>query len=817
MNTARYLAKAKKRVLVIDLDLGAPGVDVFDVFDGPGKPSYNPSKFYYAQTRKSQWMSEAVAGCLPRSAVRFVSAQAPAGFVEFATAFLNAHGHAEKQPRLVYPGSIVDDWKASEPRYLFLLPKREVEEGDIVVMRAGKHDDWEQYQNALAKLDIKDLDPDVGQQSNGASGDEPEFIAYLKEQIRDVVQPDYVLIDARPGIEGISVLALRWLAECLVLCFNLNPWNLEGIIEAYERAKTWPSQLQSNILLLASPIPTSARNYNMYANQHHTIQTRMPRARNSGSGAEGGPIEVPHAEILLLRDILISDSEPTHQASLAYERTATLIIAGNPEDLHNRIRAATEGADPDQVDTSFQRLLRNYRQHEALFYEYGVHLLKTGREEDAITQFADAWRIIEAREQQEPKPPPSPYRRAAAFHYGQSQLAAARRLLARYHERAQGGDEGELARGLELIHASIHRGEQVVGHQKDDASLAKFFAQLGTLERLRADYLHVRHSDPLMRVEALDRAVQHYSQAIEMAEKDATYRHEMATVTGALAILKSTRDPSAGKALEEATLKAYTAAVELHGDFPEALLDWGRYLLGLAARVDDEIMPLPTETRPYFVWAKDGSSWPTSHVGASKPNEGQLREAEQKLRHAIRVRPGNAFSHFHLGLAKALQASAWSPVSKERFSALRDAISEMSLCNVYDPRYSPAYFFGALFQFLMQDVEEGRRDDLVAGKPARKHVRFRQAFYRLEHFIQLEIEAIVHDAPTGTREPFYFDPQDIETVQARRYEFLTALQHQMKFPSLIALFMDSPPSADSRAVRMLRGYLDRLRGKGGVR
>ncbi len=118
MNTARQLALLQKRVLVIDLDLPAPGVDIFDIHDGPGSPSYNPSKLYFSKT-DPDWKSRQIDGYLPRDRVPTgITESAPRGFVEFATEYVASQ--AKVPDPLPLPPSptpvILADW--GKPRYL---------------------------------------------------------------------------------------------------------------------------------------------------------------------------------------------------------------------------------------------------------------------------------------------------------------------------------------------------------------------------------------------------------------------------------------------------------------------------------------------------------------------------------------------------------------------------------------------------------------------------------------------------------------------------------------------------------------------------
>ena len=168
---------------------------------------------------------------------------------------------------------------------------------------------------------------------------EPEAVAKFKSYVADELEADYVLIDCRPGFSDEPRFALKWFGEAIVFAFNLNEWNMQGVIQSYEevlhtgigRAGGIPY-----IMLLASPIPMSAEQFTNYASAQEKIDSTFVRAVNRSSRSiYGGPVEVPYNNMMLLKDILVSDEAPNDICCEKYNRLVDLLMAGNPKESAN--------------------------------------------------------------------------------------------------------------------------------------------------------------------------------------------------------------------------------------------------------------------------------------------------------------------------------------------------------------------------------------------------------------------------------------------------------------------------------------------------
>jgi len=884
MNVALFLAKRKKRVLVIDLDLHAPGVDIFDVTDEELRkrlPSYHPTKCYLGLQQRRRFtdgkvdcdeserkkLEEKIEQEFRRIDPKDQFRNAPLGFLELALAWQEKPAEKRELPPLEYPDEINgknDDW--GRQRNVYRLPKRHLGEGDILVMRAGNHDDPSSYRQKLVTLDLGKLDPGAHVQianthqqpdvqegvRQSETGSAPGFVSELKREIASKLEPDYVLVDARPGFDPISVFAMRWLADCVVLASNLNPWNIKGIIEAYDFLRECPSQKESqNILMLITPIPNYAKTSLLYADQFETIRVNMPRVRNNGTGSEGQPIEIPYSDILSLRDVLITDIQSNDPAVQRYEALGRLIVSGNSPDLENRIHAAKSAGDPDQVVTAFERLFREYTRNEALPFEYGVYLLSVGREEEAEKQLRDAWSIVIDRERdQVERRINSPYRQDTAYHYSRAQIAGVRRFLEHARARAipielQSEVESRLSTlkgATERISEAIHESELYTtesGHHPLHAMLGEVYFLESECLSLRASILQemvgrgaTQSRDQefgdvgqitVARIACLQRSIKQYETAVDLARKVPRYQHELGMARARLATLVA----KAGEVRPEAeagtgtviqryfdAITAFEEELKLRSDSADGLLQIGRFRLATAITTQGSdgarvALPLFLSEFPYVEETEEPRSW----LNGTRPtiDEEELRNAKKELANAVKHRSHEFFAYFNRGLISAI-LSMENHRSPHSFhpdvltevvrNGLSEAIVDFHTTSLYQPHYSPAYLISGMIQFLLREMEE--KDAQLQEKSAEgtlADIRSRQAFYRLEHFIDRELERLVSryndNRPLAdvvknrARDPFYFDPEDITQILERPFDFMFTLEEVLGWPPILALLRPS--------------------------
>lgn len=156
VNAAAELAQRGRRVLAVDFDLEAPGLDTFEILRPPPD--------------------------VP-------------GIIDFVSEYLTT-GQAPEIERFVSKSAVVDN--------LWVVP-------------SGNQ---QRYAASLGQIDWQDL----YERHDG-------YLLFedVKEQWRNVIQPDYVLIDSRTGHTDTCGICTRQLPDAVTLLFFPNEQNLRGL------------------------------------------------------------------------------------------------------------------------------------------------------------------------------------------------------------------------------------------------------------------------------------------------------------------------------------------------------------------------------------------------------------------------------------------------------------------------------------------------------------------------------------------------------------------------------------------------------------
>jgi tetratricopeptide (TPR) repeat protein len=194
-NVAAALAALDRRIVMIDFDLEAPGLDSFEEFGVP---------------------------------------QGQRGLVEYVSHYLET-GTPAPITNHVHEINPVD---LSDPEN----PKTYRIDGRLWLMTAGAKD--KSYNQKRLSIDWADL----YESHSGA-----EFFENLKAEIEDTYRPDYVLVDSRTGLTDVGGICTLHLPDLVVLLFALNEQNLQGIASV---ARVIRSSAQGPITLpVATPVP----------------------------------------------------------------------------------------------------------------------------------------------------------------------------------------------------------------------------------------------------------------------------------------------------------------------------------------------------------------------------------------------------------------------------------------------------------------------------------------------------------------------------------------------------------------------------------
>jgi len=194
-NVAASLAQSGRRVLMIDFDLEAPGLDSFE---------------------------------------EFVVPKGRTGVVEYVCHYLET-GQVPPIKDYVHeiqPVNMADPAK----------PKQQQLEGKLWLMPSGAKDD--SYNRKRLSIDWADL-------YDSHSG--AEFIENFKAEIEDTYRPDYVLVDSRTGLTDVGGVCTLHLPDLVVLLFALNEQNLQGISSVARVLRD--SEKFPQLIPVATPVP----------------------------------------------------------------------------------------------------------------------------------------------------------------------------------------------------------------------------------------------------------------------------------------------------------------------------------------------------------------------------------------------------------------------------------------------------------------------------------------------------------------------------------------------------------------------------------
>jgi len=259
VNSAVSLAMAGRRVLVVDFDIEAPGLDTFDVFS--------------AQEEKP-------------------------GIVDFVSTYLDS-------------GQAPD---AAE--YLSECKDIGTDNGKLWLMRSG----WtESYAANFQRVDWGQL----YEQCDG-------FLLFedLKAQWRELLNPDYVLIDSRTGHTDSSGICTRQLPNAVVVLFFPNQQNLRGIIDVVAgiRAEAeGPRKKAIHLHFVMSNVPDLDDEDRIFAAKIRSFKDQLGLRRN--------PMIVHRYDSLsLLNQSVFVKDRPASRLSKEYDTIIREIRMHNSED-----------------------------------------------------------------------------------------------------------------------------------------------------------------------------------------------------------------------------------------------------------------------------------------------------------------------------------------------------------------------------------------------------------------------------------------------------------------------------------------------------
>lgn len=288
VNVAVELAQRGRKVLAVDFDLEAPGLDTFDVLRSP---------------------------------------PASAGIVDFVREYL-ATGEAPDIERFVNQSATV---------------------GGLWIMPSGSQPG---YAASFGGIDWNDL----YEQHRG-------YLLFedLKEQWRETIQPDYVLIDSRTGHTDTCGICTRQLPDAVTLLFFPNEQNLRGLAKVVHDIRAEggaPHGRRIDTHFVMSNVPD--------LDDEDEILQRMLARFTEELGMEDEPQVVHRYDSLsLLNQVVFTQDRPKSRLSREYSDVVDVIVKANVEDEEGAIHYIEEAGRSFDAPLDIEQKLTRIEQHHA--------------------------------------------------------------------------------------------------------------------------------------------------------------------------------------------------------------------------------------------------------------------------------------------------------------------------------------------------------------------------------------------------------------------------------------------------------------------
>ncbi len=291
INTAGILAGRGFRVLVLDLDLEAPGLSYLD----PDAPDISPEE----RTPKRRPLQ--------------------LGFVDLLS---DAKEHGEAADLFVLSANEIAE-RYTQPYH---LPEelREFKDGSLHIMPAGKFDG--DYAQRFDALNLREL----YQEGLG----EP-LIRVFKQKLVEADLYDYVLVDSRTGFSDEAGICTRDLADYLMILSGLNRQNIQGTCE-FLKALQVATAGEKRFQIILSPVPNG---------EDALLDQREAMAKASFEAAWGAKVDLSlqipyHPQLALTEEPHIFRRRRGYlfEAYRAIERSMLEALGYNTRTLLQRIK-----------------------------------------------------------------------------------------------------------------------------------------------------------------------------------------------------------------------------------------------------------------------------------------------------------------------------------------------------------------------------------------------------------------------------------------------------------------------------------------------
>ncbi len=329
VNVAVELTRKGRRVLAVDFDLEAPGLDTFDLARPSGE---SPGVIDFVSTYASTGASPDVA------------------------------------------------------QFMFECSNLTSGDGSLWIMPAGAHRD--SYATTFAEIDWADL---------YENHDGYLLFEDLKEQWRELINPDYVLIDSRTGHTDIGGICTRQLPDAVVVLFFPNAQNLRGltkVVHDIRAEESDPAERAIDLHFVMSNVPDLDDEDKILEESIASFQTKL--------GFRVEPLLIHRYDSLsLLNQVIFTKDRPRSRLAREYATLAIEIMRLNPLDRDgalmyidglSRNNRTGQGSTSHRtsVDDHLRRIETNHSCDGEVLYRAGSLRAEDGRFDDAVALFGSA-------------------------------------------------------------------------------------------------------------------------------------------------------------------------------------------------------------------------------------------------------------------------------------------------------------------------------------------------------------------------------------------------------------------------------------------
>ena len=290
VNVAAQLAKMGRKVLLVDFDLEAPGLETFDRLR---PPEYHPVKV----TRSVD------EGGLISVETRKRYTPTQPGMVEYVTEYMRSKSAPDVRDYVYSAGPVGKKG------------------GQLWVMPAGRRD--ARYQSALANIDWLAL-----------YRDHEGFLLFedTKAQWEQEYKPDYVLIDSRTGHTDVEGICTRQLPDAVAMFFFPNEQNLVGLRDVCRRIEGEASSglmKQIRLHFVMSNVPD-------LDDEDRVLRRRLEEFKEEFDGPDA--VIHRYESVMLFNQAIFVLDRPKSRLAREYRHLVSSLIIHNPADRDGALR-----------------------------------------------------------------------------------------------------------------------------------------------------------------------------------------------------------------------------------------------------------------------------------------------------------------------------------------------------------------------------------------------------------------------------------------------------------------------------------------------